>query len=107
MKETFGSKVHDIINYKDFVPRAGRNGVAHFGQFYRICLNGLLYKEAEAYVKFNGTEYFKAFKYHSLKNYLSALRNTENSVAAIDKRSTAGHSFPCMGDSISIKNPCR
>ncbi len=107
MKDTFGAKVYDIINYKDFVPRAGRNGVAHFGQFYRICDDGLLYREPGAYVKFSGLEYFKAFKYHSLSNHLAALRKPKNSRKPIEERSSGGHTFPCMGGSIAQKNPCK
>ena len=47
MKSNYGNKVYDIVNYKDYVPRAGRNNTAHFGKFYRICTDGLIYKEQE------------------------------------------------------------
>lgn len=106
MKKTFGAKVYDIINYKDFVPRAGRNGVAHFGQFYRICDDGLLYREPGAYVKFKGLEYFKAFKYHALSNHLASLRKQQNHGKVIKTRSSGDHSFPCMGGSITQMNLC-
>lgn len=107
MRTTFGDKVYDIINYKDFVPRAGRNGVAHFGKFYRICDDSLLYKEPSSYVKFNRGERRKIFEYHSLQNYLKSLRKPENNFAAIGKRSSPDHLFPCMGNNITLKNPCK
>lgn len=94
MKEKFGNKVYDIVNYKDYVPRAGRNDVAHFGKYYRICNNGLVYKETEAYVKFNIGEYRTEVALHSLANHILLLRDSRNSLVEINKRSV-GH-FPCM-----------
>ncbi len=94
MKSEFQNKVYDIVNYKDYVPRAGRNGVAHFGKFYRICKNGMMYSEKEAYIKFRFFEYFRVFTYHSLKNYLKALKSEKNSRIEINKRSVGV--YPCL-----------
>lgn len=105
MKTTFGEKVYDIVNYKDFIPRAGRNGVAHFGKFYRICDDGLIYKESDAYVRFSKKEYFSVIKYHKLKNHLSALKFGENSTEKVLARSIKNHS--CMGEGIQSENPCK
>jgi hypothetical protein len=102
MKENYGDKVYDIINYKDYVPRAGRNGVAHFGKFYRICKNGRIYSEKEAYVKFKFFEYFSEFKLHSLKNHTEAIRNDQNSTEKISDRSIGD--FPCLQPKNVINN---
>lgn len=96
MRNKYGNKTYDIVNYKDYVPRAGRFGVAHFGKFYRICDDGLVYKEKEAYVKFNLTEYTDAIKLHSLKNHIIAIRDEQNNREAIVLRSGT-EEYPCMG----------
>ncbi len=93
-KTKYGNFVYDIVNFKDYVPRAGRNGVGHFGKFYRICDDGLIYKEDEAYVKFNLGEHFSEFRLHSLKHHTWLIRNKLNDVSSINSRSV-GH-FPCM-----------
>lgn len=96
MRENFEDRVYDIVNYKDFVPRAGRNDVAHFGKFYRICYNGFVYKETEEYVEFNLSEIFmlKEFKLHPLAQHIKLLSNPKNTNQEIKARSN-GH-FPCM-----------
>jgi len=94
MREKYSAIVYDIVNYKDYVPRAGCNGTAHFGKFYRICNDGLVYKEPEAYVKFRFSEYFTEFKLHALKSHIDLLRKEENTALLIKERSV-GH-FPCM-----------
>ncbi|MFA4978568.1 MAG: lipase family protein [Sphingobacterium sp.] len=104
MKFNFGSIVYDIVNYKDYVPRAGRNGVAHFGQFLRICDDGEIHFEKEAYVKFSIAEYTKALKYHKLTNHLAAIRRDDNKLQEIKSRSS---DFSCMGDEIIEKDPCK
>ncbi|WP_295222572.1 lipase family protein [uncultured Chryseobacterium sp.] len=96
LREKYGKIVYDIVNYKDYVPRAGRNGTAHFGKFYRICDNGLLYKEEEAYVKFRLSEYFNEFKLHALGSHIKALRSPKNSFALISERSKDNQPYPCM-----------
>lgn len=96
MRIDYGDKVYDIVNYKDYVPRAGRNGVAHFGKFYRICDDGLVYEEKEAYVKFNRNEYFTEFKLHSLATHIERLRDTRNNFNDIISRSINMGDFPCM-----------
>jgi hypothetical protein len=102
MKTNYGDKVYDIVNYKDYVPRAGRNGVAHFGKFYRICKNGLIYSEKESYTKFRFYEYLSEFKLHSLANHHKAIRSSENSLAEITKRSVGD--YPCIEPKNKIKN---
>lgn len=96
MKAKYGSLVYDIVNYKDFVPRAGRNHVAHFGKYYRICNDGLMYKETEAYVRFKLREFRirHEIKLHSLATHIDLIRKTENVFQQINERSI-GHT-PCM-----------
>jgi hypothetical protein len=102
MKTKYGDKVYDIVNYKDYVPRAGRNGVAHFGKFYRICKNGLIYSEKESYIKFRFFEYLSEFKLHSLNNHLKALKKTNNNFYAITNRSY-NRDYPCIEPKTKIK----
>ena len=92
MKDKYGEIVHDIVYYKDYVPRAGRNGVSHFGKFYRICLDGKIYKEKERYVRFKRFEVFKQAKWHSLTNHISAIKDTKhNSFERIQERESKGY----------------
>lgn len=105
LREKYGSVVYDIVNYKDYVPRAGRNGTAHFGKFYRICNDGLVYKEQEAYVRFRLSEYFNEFKFHALKSHIDLLRKKENIAALINQRSD-GH-FPCMELKGKVRELCQ
>lgn len=104
MREKYGEITYDIINFKDYIPRAGRNGTSHFGKYYRICDDGLIYKEVDAFVKFNGMEYFKWLRYHRLKNHLSAIRNCDNTIEKITDRSEGN--FPCMSEGIHVIDPC-
>jgi hypothetical protein len=106
MKEKYGSKIYDIVNYKDYIPRAGRNGVAHFGNFLRICDDNLIYKEPDAYVRFSAKEYFLAFKYHKLASHLCAIRQRDNGLQDIIYRS-ANVQFPCLGEGIQYIDPCK
>lgn len=106
LREKYGSVVYDIVNYKDYVPRAGRNGTAHFGKFYRICTDGLVYKEDEAYVKFKLSEYFNEFKLHALKSHIAAIRNEQNSIVMINNRSDANNPFPCMELKGNVRKLC-
>lgn len=105
LRKKYGSIVYDIVNYKDYVPRAGRNGTAHFGKFYRICDDGYVYKEQEAYVKFRFSEYFTEFKLHALKSHIEMLRKDENTGVLIDQRS-AGH-FPCIELKGKVRELCQ
>lgn len=104
MRKSYGDIVYDIVNYKDYIPRAGRRGVAHFGKFYRICIDNLIYKEPDAYVRFSKKEYFMALKYHKLNNHLISIRDKQNSNDNIIFRSI--EQFPCMGDNIQYIDPC-
>ena len=105
MRETYGKKVYDIINYKDYIARAGRIDVAHFGKFVRICDDKKLYYETESYVKFTKREYMWVLKYHKLANHLSAIRDPANSTANIVTRSVG--ETPCMGEEIVVVDPCK
>ncbi|MCT4581088.1 MAG: lipase family protein [Flavobacteriales bacterium] len=104
MKEKFGAKVYDIVNYKDYVPRAGRNGVAHFGKFYRICKDGLIYSEVESYTKFRRLESLQALKYHKLGNHLKAIKNQINTAKSIKERSD--EEYPCVKPKNEVL-PCK
>jgi len=105
MREKYGSMVYDIVNYKDYVPRAARNGTAHFGKFYRICNDSLVYKEQEAYVKFRFSEYFNEFNLHALKSHIDLLRKKKNTAVLINQRSV-GH-FPCMELKGKVRELCQ
>lgn len=87
MIEAFGDIVYDIINYRDYVPRAGRLGTAHFGKFYRIHENGEIYKEEERYIKFKWWEYFKEIKVHKIINHLKPIKSPMNTASQINNRS--------------------
>ena len=104
MKNTYGDKVYDIVNYKDYVPRAGRNGVAHFGKFYRICKDGLMYKEKESYIKFKLFEYRRGHESHFLSNHLIALKDQKNTIKGINDRSIIGEEYPCLKPKKEIRN---
>lgn len=78
LRKRYGSVVYDIVNYIDYVPRAGRNGTAHFGKLYHICNDGLVYKEQEVYLRLRLSEYFKEFKLDALKSHIDLLRKKEN-----------------------------
>ncbi|KIC62805.1 lipase family protein [Chryseobacterium taiwanense] len=106
LREKYGSVIYDIVNYKDYVPRAGRNGTAHFGKFYRICNDGLVYKEQEAYVKFSLSEYFNEFKLHALKSHIDLLRKKENITTLINQRSEGKGHFPCMELKGKVRKLC-
>jgi hypothetical protein len=91
MVDNYGDRVYDIVNYKDYVPRAGRNNTFHFGQFYRICDDDSIYRETERWVAFSPfrLELTTEFRLHRIGAHMDAIRrpfNTYNSIAA---RSTA------------------
>lgn len=95
MRTKYQSVTYDIVNFKDYVPRAGRLGVAHFGKFYRICEDGEIYREDEYYFKFRFLEWTKEYKYHSIANHVKALKNSVNTLNEINKRSTTACSCMC------------
>lgn len=90
LKERFGSKVYDIINYKDYVTRAGRNETSHYGKFYRICKEGELDKENEVFARFKGLEYLTEFSLHSLGSYIKLLQQPKNSTGLVQQRTVSG-----------------
>ena len=79
--------------------------MAHFGKFYRICNDSLIYKEFDAYVGFYKKEYKKELSYHKLANHLNAVRDSRNIFDNIIIRSKDDE-FPCMGKDIENINPC-
>lgn len=94
----YGDITYDIVNYKDFIPRASfksRVRLEHFGKFYRICKNGNIFKEEEKYVKFNLGEYRDEFKLHAIQSYIEAIRMEANNVLDINNRSLDGKD--CLG----------
>lgn len=103
MKSNYGHKIYDIVNYKDYVPRAGRNSTAHFGKFYRICKDGFMYSEQEYFIKFRFWERFKLVRMHALSSYLDAVKNPENTHIEILNRSS--DSNQCLVPKKDIK-PC-
>lgn len=103
MESKYKEKVFDIVNYKDYVPRAGRNNTAHFGKFHRICKDGLIYKEEEFFIKFRFWEHFKQVKWHSLSSHLTAVKKNENNHANIENRSANANA--CITPRKRIK-PC-
>lgn len=96
MKKEYGDKVYDIVNFKDYVPRAGRNGVAHFGKFMRICKDGSLCWEKEAYIKFKWWEYPSEIRLHMLGSHLKAVKDPKNSLSEINQRSNSDSGFNCI-----------
>jgi len=90
MVAMYQRKTYDIVNYKDYVPRAGRLGVAHFGQFYRICDTGLMYNEPEVFERFSFRQRFRELKYHSLNNHITFIKYALNSQTLIASRSKNG-----------------
>ncbi|QKJ30048.1 hypothetical protein HQ865_09855 [Mucilaginibacter mali] len=90
LKERFGNKVYDIVNYKDYVTRAGRNETSHYGKFYRICKEGELDKENEVFARFKGLEYLTEFSLHSLESYIKLLRQPKNTTGLVQQRMVNG-----------------
>ncbi|MBS1631481.1 MAG: hypothetical protein JST10_02800 [Bacteroidetes bacterium] len=95
IQNNFKDVIYDIVNYKDYVPRAGRycrNHMHHVGKFYRISLEGKIYREDERYVRWTRDEFgFKSLKtYHEIAGYQNAVRSDENTNDKIDKREKNG-----------------
>ena len=63
-----------------------------------------MYSEKEAYIKFRFFEYFRVAKYHSLKNYLTAIKNEKNSKTEINTRSIG--KYPCLRPKNEVEH-CR
>jgi hypothetical protein len=102
--QLYGRVTHNIVNYKDYIPRAGLRGtLRHFGKFYRICDNGQLNLEPERYVPMNGRERARILQYHSMENHLSLVRDNINSDILVNERHT--NKIDCMSCEVII-NPC-
>jgi hypothetical protein len=93
----YNSTVYDIVNYLDYVTRAGNSGRIHLGRigkFYRICENGIINNEDEKrdgrYVSHRWRTKFRLYKFHKLSGYLDGVKNTKNSNEDIIKRKEDG-----------------
>lgn len=87
--------VYDIVNYKDYVARAGakcRYYMSHFGKFYRISKSGVIYREDEQYVRWSKAERTPGnlYRYHKLAGYENALRSPQNANENISLRRKNG-----------------
>jgi hypothetical protein len=95
LERRYGNTVHEIVNYKDYVPRAlatNRCRYRHSGVFYRIGSDGALRVEPEKYVKMSCGER-KVKKYHRLLAHRAALVDPVNSADGIMSR-MGQESFP-------------
>lgn len=95
LEETYGHIVYDLVNYKDYVPRAGRScrkNMMHFGKFMRISKENKLYEEKELYVRWTRKEFSVATMkhYHRIAGYINAVGYELNDEASILKRKLAG-----------------
>ncbi len=107
MRSKYGHLVYDIVNYHDYVPRAGRRVVGHFGKFYRICESGELNKEKEAYIRFRLFEgWKKEVKLHRIGSHIELLSQDINSSELVKKRVGKGLLYPC-GVPKKIKKVCK
>lgn len=97
LTKKYSSMIYDIINYLDYIPRAGhasRNQLGRIGKFYRICKSGLINNEDEKrngkYVGHRWSTKSKLYKYHSLAGYLEGVKNPNNTNDEILKRKKNG-----------------
>ena len=88
LSKRYGTVVHEIINYKDYVPRAlatNRCRYRHFGLFYRFDVDGTLRQEPEMYVRMGRGER-KVVAYHRLLAHREALKLPGNTAEAVRAR---------------------
>lgn len=93
LSNKYSSKTYDVINYKDYVPRAGSSllrKLGRIGQFYWINKEGVLNKKEEVYYTFNFFEKLRFLKnikkYHTSFGYYDRLRKETNSTLNILNR---------------------
>lgn len=93
LRLTFKKNVYDIVNYKDYVPRAGSTilrKLGRIGQFYWFNKQGDLIPKKEQYFMFTWRErlrFFKNFKkYHSLIEYYDLLKLSKNRTSKVEGR---------------------
>lgn len=97
IKSLYGDKIHDIVNYKDYVARAGRssrNRMRHIGQhFYRASVNRELFSEEEFYIRWRREEFgFRnMIYYHRMVGYRDIIRSEANSNELISLRAKNGN----------------
>lgn len=87
-----GAIIHNIINYRDYVPRAGKTAsgqLEHVGHYYRICLSKILVKTKPLAIKFYGIRKLFVKKYHSFENIIEYIQNSNNSSKDILERASA------------------
>lgn len=88
LSDKFGDRVHEVVNEKDFIARAGSRMRArnrHFGEFYRIGPDKLLRKEAECYARMSKGER-RIVRMHRLRAYRLALASPNNSTSGLNSR---------------------
>lgn len=91
MERDFGHITYNLVNFKDYIPRAGlRGSLAHFGEFMRVCSYGLINVEAERYVKFARFERKNVLRYHRLQSHINAVREDCNHEDMINQRLADG-----------------
>jgi Lipase (class 3) len=89
----YGAKIYDIVNFLDYIPRAGKSSrkyLGRVGKFYRICETGEINNENEKrngkYVGHRWRTKFKLYKFHKLSGYLDGLKYTGNTNKEIVER---------------------
>lgn len=92
LQNDLGESIYDIVNYKDAVTRltkSNQNKLAHFGKFYRICIDSTLNRESpEIYYSFTFKERTAKFEFylHKLLHHLQLLSLTANNDVLVRSR---------------------
>lgn len=93
LSKKYGSQIYDIVNFLDYIPRAGkssRKNMGRIGKFYRICETGEINNEDEKrngkYVGHRWRTKFKLYKFHKLSGYISGLKQEGNTNIEIIER---------------------
>ena len=90
-KESCNHIIHNIVNYRDYVSRAGitigKRSLAHVGNYYRICLDTreIVQTNPVAIRFFHGKKRFLK-KYHTIINILNYLQYNINSTELVSER---------------------
>ncbi len=81
IQQKFGNLIHEIVNYRDYIPRAmryHRKKLKHIGTFYRIHRNGELHQEPERFISLQKREKHKVLEFHRLINHIKHLIKEKN-----------------------------
>jgi len=84
--------IHNIVHYRDYVTRAGKNHksvLEHVGHYYRICLNQDIVKNNSLAIRFDKARRFKVLKYHTITNVLRYIQYAKNDNVLLEKRTEA------------------